>query len=252
MNTDEIRVKAEALAPWYHEIELFPGYITHSGMIPCRYQWDQNRRVREKLDYKGKRVLDIGAMDGLWAFEAEQLGATSVVAADIFQRAPLCYERFQLARYALNSRVQLIPNGDVSRLRERLDWLGRDPFDIVQLLGVLYHLRDPMQALLQVRSVLAPSGTLFFETAIYADAPPGLWVRLNSDKGVYDDATTWWVPSVPALYDMLRLSGFLVIPGTEQTAYDPGRREIGRIALLAGCAPLESLAEYSGDLRLWL
>ncbi len=252
MTPDEIRAKAEALTPWYHEIELCPGYTPASCMTGSRYQWEHNRRVRASLDYTGKRVLEIGAMDGMWAFEAERLGASAVVAADIFQRAPRCYDRFLLARAALNSNVLLIPNGDVSKLLERLDWLWNPPFDIVQLLGVLYHLRDPMQALLQVRACIAESGTLFLETAVWLGEPHGLWLRFNADKGVYDDPTTWFVPTVPALHEMLRLSGFTVVADSAQTTADSVRPDIGRIALLATAAPLDTIAEYRGDLRLWL
>lgn len=252
MDNEEIRSRAEALNPWYHEMELFPGYITSSKMTGCRYQWEQNRKVREGLDYKGKRVLDIGTMDGLWAFEAERLGASSVIAADIFQRNPLSYERFLLARSVFNSRVLLIPNGDVTRLRERLDWMGQEKFDIIQFLGVLYHLRDMMQPLLQIRSCLKEDGHLFLETAIMMNAPKGPWVRFNSDNDIYYDTTTWWAPSVTALYEMLRLSGLAVVPGTEQISKDSGKPEVGRIALLAGCLPPGELSEYRGDLRLWL
>lgn len=84
MTSDEIKSKSESFKRWYHAIELFPGYVTPSNMTPSMHQWEQVRKVREKMDYKGKSVLDLGTMDGMWAFEAEKLGAKPVYALFIW------------------------------------------------------------------------------------------------------------------------------------------------------------------------
>ena len=36
----------------------------------------------DSVDFKGKKVLDIGCLDGLWSFEAERRGAAEIVATD--------------------------------------------------------------------------------------------------------------------------------------------------------------------------
>ncbi len=44
--------------------------------------WSNARQVRNTVDYRDKAVLDLASWDGLWAFEAEALGAAMVVATD--------------------------------------------------------------------------------------------------------------------------------------------------------------------------
>jgi tRNA (mo5U34)-methyltransferase len=66
---------------WYHKIELVDGHV-----IPGRESdrlWSPIKREMRRVDFRGKRVLDIGTWDGLWSFEAESLGASSVLATDI-------------------------------------------------------------------------------------------------------------------------------------------------------------------------
>src|SRR5690349_4298900 len=108
----EIIIKASQYQ-WYHVIELAPGYFTESNMTASFPQWGQVRKVRERIDYHSKSVLDIGTMDGMWAFEAEKLGASHVAGADIWQAAPQGRERFEFARLALNSHVECIPDCNV-------------------------------------------------------------------------------------------------------------------------------------------
>ena len=93
----------------------------------------------------------------MWAFEAECLDAALVVATDCENRAHgPWYEgdrNFLLLREELFSEV--IPFWNVSpvNLRERLDTLLyahpllQEGFDIVQHLGLLYHLPSPLLSL---------------------------------------------------------------------------------------------------------
>ena len=63
---------------WWHSIEVAPGVVT-------RGWWDL-RPTAERLPWPqltGMRCLDIGTMDGFWAFELEQRGAKEVVAMDL-------------------------------------------------------------------------------------------------------------------------------------------------------------------------
>ena len=63
---------------WWHTIEVAPGIVTPGG-------WDL-RPTSAQLpwpDVSGKRCLDVGTMDGFWAFELERRGAAEVVATDI-------------------------------------------------------------------------------------------------------------------------------------------------------------------------
>ena len=64
---------------WYHTIELGDGVVTE-GIFDHRPVVD---RYMIPADLCGMRCLDVGTMDGFWAFEMERRGAAEVVAADL-------------------------------------------------------------------------------------------------------------------------------------------------------------------------
>jgi SAM-dependent methyltransferase len=196
-------------------MELVPGYFTTSNMQGCFSVWDSIRQGRQLLSYDGKTVLDIGSMDGMWAFEAEKLGAKTVVSADIYQKTDgaRVYERAMIAREAFGSRVVFVPNGDAHRLYDRLDsirnaWSIGAGFDIVQCLGLLYHLQNPLLALRNIRRCMSDSGFMLLETACYIDEEKAPMMRGNWDNGIYYDPSTYWSQNIVCLKDMLRETGF--------------------------------------------
>jgi tRNA (mo5U34)-methyltransferase len=76
---EELQRKIEALPFWYHRIELPYGMISPgwASIDSAVY------RIPEYL--KEKRLLDIGAWDGYWIFEALKRGPREVVAIDGYQ-----------------------------------------------------------------------------------------------------------------------------------------------------------------------
>ena len=73
-----IKARVSEVPYWYHKIELPEGVVT-PGWAPLH---PASYRIPERLD--GKRVLDVGAWDGYWTFEALKRGAIGVVAVDDF------------------------------------------------------------------------------------------------------------------------------------------------------------------------
>src|SRR5437660_12337372 len=61
---------------WYHTLDLGYGVVT-KGMFDHR---PALHRYLIPSDLSGMRCLDIGTMDGFWAFEMERRGAAEVVA----------------------------------------------------------------------------------------------------------------------------------------------------------------------------
>src|SRR5205085_11848007 len=100
----------------------------------------------------GKTVLDVGAWDGFFSFEAERRGAERVVALDTFawqaRGEGTGKAGFELARRALGSKVDDV---EVDVLDLSPETVGT--FDVVLFLGVLYHMRDPLPALDRLASV---------------------------------------------------------------------------------------------------
>src|SRR5690349_9581801 len=77
MDANELQERIVKFPYWYHRIEL-PGAVTPG--------WAPMNRDAYKIpaDLTGKRVLDVGAWDGFWTFEAIKRGAKQVVAIDDF------------------------------------------------------------------------------------------------------------------------------------------------------------------------
>jgi tRNA (mo5U34)-methyltransferase len=185
---------------WFHSIELAPGLITPGA-----------DRTAERLDIlelpadlSGKTVLDIGAWDGFFSFEAERRGAARVVAADSFAWSGANWstkEGFELAREALGSSVEDV---DIDVMDLSPGAVGT--FDVVLLLGVLYHLRHPLLALERVASVTGRQ--LILETHVDL-----LWTRrpaaaFYAGQELGWDPTNWWGPNPEAVVAMLRDVGF--------------------------------------------
>src|SRR5215217_7219370 len=143
MDSEELRAEIQRVI-WYHTIPL-PGGITTPGVdnTPSRLP-----KMRLPDDLSGRTVLDIGAWDGYFSFEAERRGASRVVAADYYAWHGVGWGTgqgkagFQLARQALGSRVEDV---DIDVMDLSPDRVGS--FDVVLFLGVLYHLPNPLLAL---------------------------------------------------------------------------------------------------------
>ena len=104
--TDEIQALVSARSFWYHKINL-------NGVITPGYNldplWSMIRKIRSSVNYQGKAVLDLASFDGMWAFEAEGAGASSVTATDIFGSDALCFAgQFLRARCCLITTFLLI------------------------------------------------------------------------------------------------------------------------------------------------
>ncbi len=128
---------SQALAEkgWYHSFELPDGAFIDGYMD---LDWQRKRYALFPIpdDLRGKRLLDIGAWDGWFSFEAERHGA-EVTAIDCVE-----IENFLDIRRRLSSKVDY-------RILDfyELPQSGLGKFDFVFFLGVLYHLKHPLLAL---------------------------------------------------------------------------------------------------------
>ncbi len=241
MDIDELHAKVNAIPYWYHKIEL-PGGVVTPGWAPL----DPNRYCIPE-DLTGKRVLDIGAWDGYWTWEALKRGAAEVVAIDDF--SDTCgapdkinrsrkWETFDLCREALGFTLEPpvdVPNGasfdtmvwqndkgqGVTRLEMSVydicpERLGR--FDIAFFFGTIYHLKHPLLALEKIAAVC--DGSLYIETASLDEFSPyrgGIGHGFNQNERVMEFYPTseygnnpgnWWAPTLECLGAMMAAVGF--------------------------------------------
>jgi SAM-dependent methyltransferase len=175
--------------------------------------WDMIRNVRQRLDYRKATVLDLGTMDGMWAFEAEKMGAHMVAAIDVWQGSTSARDRFSFAAKCLNSDASL---DDVSV--QKMYTSDAFKFSIIQCLGLLYHVQNPMLALHNIARVMTDDGKILLETAVM-HKETGPWMRFNSDNGIYCDATTFWCPTMDCLHAMLDMAGLKTDGAIERLKY---------------------------------
>jgi len=195
--SDERRRRIDEIG-WDHSIELEPGLGT-PGRDDTAARLAQYG-LPERLD--GRSVLDVGAWDGFFSFEAERRGAARVVAADSHVwNMPGGRDGFDLSREILGSKVEAC-NVDVLDLSP--ETVGT--FDVVLFLGVLYHMRHPLLALERVASVTGDLLVLETHVDLSLTRRPAAAFYPGYDLEL--DPSNWWGPNPPAVVAMLRAVGF--------------------------------------------
>ena len=139
LTREQIRERAAALGPWFHNMELGGVWTAPDhflGDFP-RIKWDSFRHALPE-DLTGKTVLDIGCNGGFYSMEMKRRGASRVLGVD-FDADYLAQARFAAEVRGVDVEFRQLSVYDVASLRER--------FDVVFFIGVLYHLRHPLLAL---------------------------------------------------------------------------------------------------------
>lgn len=210
--SDEARRRIAGLN-WWHAIEVAPGVVTPG--------WWDLRSTAERLPWppaiSGLRCLDVGTMDGFWAFELERRGAREVVAIDPADIAgPRPRERFRVAADLLGSRAEY----------RDLDVYDLDPaaigeFDLIVMGYVLQMLRDPLRGLAAVRRVCRGHLIVLDTVSLPLSLLPAPLARLDARR----DGTEWFVFNRRGLVKACGLAGF------EVEAVTPILRDRGNPAL---------------------
>ena len=230
---------------WYHTLEVAPG-ITTPG-------WFDLRPIVDRMpwpDVRGKRCLDVGTSDGFLAFELERRGAAEVVATDLsdhelwdwpahlrargveYLRAVAGPQKgvgLKVAREILGSSVETV---DVSAYDLSPETVGE--FDVVVCGSLLLHLREPLRALMSIRSVCREQFLCTNQIDVGLTIA-GRRAPLARFHGTSDECQ-WWVPNPAGHRQMLQSVGFTVeresapysIPFGE--AHSPRPRSLRRMA----------------------
>jgi tRNA (mo5U34)-methyltransferase len=198
----DLRARVDALR-WYHRIDLGHGIVT-PGADNTAFRLP---RIGLPASLAGQSVLDIGAWDGFFSFEAERRGASRVVAADYYSWHGVGWGTgdgkagFRLAKEALASKVEDV---DVDVMQLSPERIGT--FDVVLFLGVLYHVPDPLGALERVASVT--KGMLILETVVDLVGISRPAMAFYPGTELNADPTNWFGPNHAAVAGMLRAVGF--------------------------------------------
>jgi SAM-dependent methyltransferase len=201
---------------WFHSIEIADGLVT-PGRTPLYYLQDMLNALQFPESFAGLSVLDIGAWDGFFSFEAEKRGAARVVAYDMH---PPDYYGFALAKELLQSQVEYI-QGSVYDLSPEVC----GTFDVVFFFGVFYHLRYPLLALdriwhvtkqyllmethcLDNRVILDDGQTRSLADIDTKLAEAALYQFYRREELYVGDYSNWFAPNRRAVADALGSAGF--------------------------------------------
>jgi tRNA (mo5U34)-methyltransferase len=242
MTRDELRQKVDQYT-WAHSIDLGDGVVTKGVWGP------QNPfilQVFDGIDFRGKKVLDIGCWDGLWSFEAEKRGAAEVYATDdCTQRDFPEQPTLLLAREALNSQIKYIPDISVNDI-QRLDVYD---FDVVIFTGIYYHLKNPLLALARLRQVMKEGGIIVVEGEVIRDSKQ-TYARFFYGEKYHNDDSNWWIPTIPCLHQWVECSYFEVLTGNKY--WDrPGTEDMARYLLSAKAVRRRDSKYRMRDEDLW-
>jgi tRNA (mo5U34)-methyltransferase len=229
MPPEEIRRKAEALGPWFHNIELKGGVWTAPNHFLGNYpavKWQQFADAIPQ-DLTGKSVLDIGCNGGFYSMEMKKRGADRVLGID-FDDTYLAQARFAAQTMGYDIEFRKLSVYDLGQLGER--------FDVVLFMGVLYHLRHPLLALDLIHEHVAKDLLVFQSMqrgstdVMPVDENYTFWQTDHFDDSRYpkmhfiehryaDDPTNWWAPNSACVEAMLRSAGFAIVQHPETEVY---------------------------------
>jgi tRNA (mo5U34)-methyltransferase len=230
--------------PWHHSIDLGGGVVTPGGKsqaICCA----EASLIFDRVNLSGLTVLDVGAWNGFFSFEAKRRGADRVLATDSYCWSHPHFrgrEAFDIARSALGVDVEA-HEMDVADLSPEA--VGK--FDVVLYLGVFYHRQDAIESLAKVARLAKE--VLIVETHLdlrEIDVPA---MAYYPGHELNNDPTNWWGPNEHCMRALLFGHGFKDIETTAHPAghsraiFHAWRETDARVIALAEEHSLKPLAE---------
>ncbi|MDY0191301.1 MAG: tRNA 5-methoxyuridine(34)/uridine 5-oxyacetic acid(34) synthase CmoB [Desulfuromonas sp.] len=146
---------------------------------------------------RGRRVLDIGSSCGYYLYRMSSQQPKLLLGLEP-------YATFYFQFCLLQQLIQAPNCYTIPAKFEELP-LMEGYFDTIFHMGVLYHLRSPLDSLIQIRRTLCRGGELVLETLIIpgdehlALSPPGRYAKMNN---------VYFLPTVACLSSWLEKAGF--------------------------------------------
>ena len=184
-----------ALSPWRKGPFEFAG-------VRIDAEWRSDRkwaRVAGAIDpLAGRRVLDVGCGNGWYTLQMRDAGARFVLGID-----PMLLYVMQFLAVAA-----LLDTAGICVLPLRLQEIppASHAFDTTFSMGVLYHQREPLDHLRQLRDTLRPAGQLVLETLVLPGNEPMTATPLDRYARMKN---VWLLPTVPELENWLDRTGLV-------------------------------------------
>jgi len=156
-----------------------------------------NRLLSELPDLSGKKIADIGCNNGYYMFRMQPHNPELVMGFEPYIQHYYAFKMLNTFAGLQNLHAELLGVEHIA--------LFENCFDVIFLMGILYHRISPLEVLKDVRKALAPGGTLLVESqAIPGDLPVALF-----PEGRYAKVPgTYFVPTGTCLINWMRRAGF--------------------------------------------
>ena len=167
INTNELIIALEKLLPWRKGPFMF-----NDVKLESEWQGDLKwRRISKNIKpLVNKNVLDVGSGNGYFTLRMAMEGAKKALGIDPFL---LFNYQFQAIKSLIDSPLEAMV------LPIRLEDMPKKPiFDSVFSMGVLYHQRDHMNHLNNLKAMMAPGAELILETLV-VDGEKGYFLIPN-------------------------------------------------------------------------
>lgn len=198
MKAEDIRVYSFPAADFLAGIDVKPETLRElANEMDAKKSWpdlstdELITKGMDKINFRGKTVLDIGGFDGRFAKMAHDRGARRAVCLDNQQ-----WTEYGWQQPPFSDEVEYI-TGDFR------DW--SEPFDIVLFLNVLYHVESPITAL-QHLTTICDDKMLICSLGVWSDLP--VWRPFEPREVNPDDVTVFWGPSPGGLRKGLTIAGW--------------------------------------------
>lgn len=155
------------------------------------------RLVPELPDLKDKVIADIGCNNGYYMFRMLPYQPRLVLGLEPSVQHYFCFQALRNMSGANNLHIDLLGVEHIN--------LFPDTFDVIFLLGIIYHRISPVEVLKDIHAALKPGGTLLLESqAIPGDDPYALFPEKTYAKA----PGTYFVPTGACLENWLVRAGF--------------------------------------------
>ncbi len=165
-------------------------------------EWRSERKWQRLVDHlpdlKGKIIADIGCNNGYYMFRMVPQQPRLVLGFEPSVQHYYCFKALNAMAGCENLNIDLL---GVEHLA-----LFPNCFDVIFLMGILYHRPSPIDTLRDINTALTPGGTVVIESqAIPGDAPYALF----PEKTYAKVPGTYFVPTGKCLCNWMTKAGFV-------------------------------------------
>ena len=156
-----------------------------------------NRLLPALPDLTGKVVADIGCNNGYYMFRMLERKPRCVVGLEPFLQHYYCFKTLRHLAGAEELFIELMGVEDIP--------LFPSCFDVVFLMGIIYHRISPVEMLREIRAAMQPGGVLIIESQAIPGEEP---VALFPEERYAKVPGTYFVPTASCLRNWLTRTGF--------------------------------------------